>query len=87
VPLIVRENGFRFHFYSFEGNPLEPAHVHVAKAGADAKFWLEPDVSVSYDRGLSPAELRWALEFATVHRDEFIDAWKAFFARTDQGRV
>jgi Domain of unknown function (DUF4160) len=43
MPKVFSQSGFRFHFYSREGNPLEPLHVHVAKPGADAKFWLRPD--------------------------------------------
>ncbi len=40
MPVIFRENGFRFHFFSDEGDPLEPAHVHITKDGLNAKFWL-----------------------------------------------
>lgn len=35
MPVILRINGFRFFFYSNEGNPLEPAHIHVMKAGSE----------------------------------------------------
>jgi len=40
VPTILRENGYRIGFYSSE--PDEPVHVHVQKAGSEAKFWLAP---------------------------------------------
>ena len=39
MPVILRIDGFRFFFYSNEGNPLEPAHIHVMKSGSEAKFW------------------------------------------------
>lgn len=39
MPTILRIQGFRFFFYSNEGN--EPPHIHVEKAEASAKFWLE----------------------------------------------
>jgi hypothetical protein len=42
MPVIFREDGFRFFFYSNEGSPLEPIHVHVRKGEGDAKFWLSP---------------------------------------------
>lgn len=29
MPVILRVNGFRFFFYSNEGNPLEPAHIQT----------------------------------------------------------
>lgn len=51
LPTIFRYDGFRFFFYSNEGNPREPMHVHVAKGGYEAKFWLEPDVAVAANAG------------------------------------
>jgi Domain of unknown function (DUF4160) len=47
VPKVFEQDGYRFHFYSNEGDPREPIHVHVAKQGADAKFWLYPDVAIA----------------------------------------
>ncbi|WP_407864339.1 DUF4160 domain-containing protein [Phyllobacterium phragmitis] len=38
----ISVRGFPVHFFSNEGDPREPIHIHVAKAGADAKFWLYP---------------------------------------------
>ncbi|MEO6401177.1 MAG: DUF4160 domain-containing protein [Vicinamibacteria bacterium] len=40
MPSLLQVEGFRFFFYSSEGN--EPAHVHVERAEAEAKFWLDP---------------------------------------------
>ena len=42
MPKIFEINGYRFLFYSNEGNPLEPCHVHVAKGSSYAKVWIEP---------------------------------------------
>jgi hypothetical protein len=36
MPTILRVNGYQFYFYAEEGN--DPPHIHVAKAGDDAKF-------------------------------------------------
>jgi hypothetical protein len=47
MPVVLRRDGFRFFFYSNEGNPLEPPHVHVRRADAEAKFWLKPDVALA----------------------------------------
>ncbi|WP_248843036.1 DUF4160 domain-containing protein [Comamonas thiooxydans] len=30
MPVILRYQGFKLFFYSNEGNPLEPAHIHVS---------------------------------------------------------
>jgi hypothetical protein len=40
APTILLVKGYRIGFYSSE--PDEPAHVHVHKRGAEAKFWLGP---------------------------------------------
>lgn len=40
MPLVFRHKGFRFLFYSNEGDPREPPHIHAVKDGIDAKFWL-----------------------------------------------
>ena len=42
MPVVFRLDGFKFFFYSNEGDPREPPHIHVTKGGAKAKFWLRP---------------------------------------------
>ena len=51
MPVVFREQGFRFLFYSNEGTPREPVHIHVENGGVQAKFWLKPNVSLAYDDG------------------------------------
>jgi hypothetical protein len=58
-------------------------HIHVARAGADAKFWLTPDVRLARNRGLKAQELRLAQEIAKRRCPELIDAWNTFFAGSD----
>lgn len=83
MPVVFREGGFRFHFYSHEGDPREPVHVHVARPGGDAKLWLYPEVRVAYNRRLTPRELRAVQVIATVRREEIESAWNAHFAGSD----
>jgi hypothetical protein len=40
VPTVLRQNGYRFSFYSYDLG--EPIHVHVTKDGREAKIWLSP---------------------------------------------
>lgn len=47
MPKVFEWNGYRFHFFSNEGDPREPVHVHVTKAPATAKFWIRPEVGVA----------------------------------------
>ncbi len=55
MPTVLRKNGYRFHFYSHEAT--EPPHIHVEKAGKEAKFWLRP-VQLAHNDGFSISELR-----------------------------
>lgn len=41
MPTILRENGYRFYWYSNEG-VYKRIHIHVERAGSKAKFWLHP---------------------------------------------
>jgi paraquat-inducible protein B len=47
MPVILRLEGYSFLFYSNEGTPREPAHIHVRKARDEAKFWLFPIVALA----------------------------------------
>lgn len=71
-PTIFREGPFRFHFYTKEEDRM---HVHVRCAGREAKLWLEPDVVVCSNDGLSPRELARALAIARENVDEFAKTW------------
>lgn len=69
MPVIFREGGFRFFFYSNEGSPREPVHVHVEKDDIEAKFWLKPEVRVAYNDGYDARTLRELLEIAEANKD------------------
>jgi hypothetical protein len=40
MPTILRLDGYRFYFYSGEGN--EPPHIHIEFGDKLAKYWLDP---------------------------------------------
>lgn len=42
MTVVFRQSGFRFFFYSNEGDPREQVHVHVRKGDGLAKFWIAP---------------------------------------------
>ena len=79
MPAVFRERGFRFFFYSNEGSPREPVHVHVEKDDLEAKFWLEPDVRVAYNDGYNARILRQLQEIVEANRDRIERAWDEFF--------
>lgn len=79
MPVVFRYNGFRFHFYSDEGDPREPVHVHVARDGADAKFWLYPEVTVAYNRGYDARTQNMLSKIITERKQDIEDAWHEYF--------
>ena len=80
MPVILRFKGYVFFFYSNEGNPLEPAHIHVRNAESEAKFWLEPDISLARNDGFNSKELKEIFVIVETHRTQFTEAWYDYFS-------
>jgi hypothetical protein len=79
MPVVFRERGFRFFFYSNEGTPREPVHIHVEKDNVEAKFWLNPDVRVAYNDGYNARALRQLMAIVEGNRVRIERAWDEFF--------
>lgn len=79
MPVVFRYKGFRFFFYSNEGNPQEPLHVHVRGAGSEAKLWLHPQVRVAASRGFDSGTLHELVEAARANRELIERAWHDYF--------
>lgn len=79
MPTIFKIGSFRFFFYSNEGNPREPVHVHVERDETEAKFWLWPDVSLAYNDGFNAKTLRELIIIIEDRRDDIERAWNEFF--------
>ncbi len=79
MPLVFRWKGYRFHFYSNEGDPREPIHIHVNRGAEDAKFWLYPDVALAYNYGFKAKELAQLAEIIEARRAEIEEAWNDHF--------
>jgi hypothetical protein len=58
MPVVFRFNGIRFHFFSNEGDPLEPVHIHAQRAECLAKIWVHPEIQLADNYGFSASELR-----------------------------
>lgn len=78
--VVFRDGGYRYFFYSNEGSPREPAHIHVMGGGKDAKIWLEPDVAVADSYGFSSSELARILGVVASQRQRLLRAWHDHFA-------
>ncbi len=69
--------GYAFRFYSSDG--AEPAHVHVLKAGAEAKVWLVP-VTLAYSRRYNGPEVNRILALVQANRDTLLERWNEYFS-------
>jgi hypothetical protein len=78
VPVVLRVDGLRFYFYSHE--PNEPPHIHVDRAEATAKLWLEP-VALASNAGFSARELGLLLRMTRDRQKELLESWHGFFGR------
>ncbi|GGC56729.1 DUF4160 domain-containing protein [Marinobacter halophilus] len=80
MPVVFRYQGFKFFFYSNEGEPFEPAHIHVRSAGKEAKFWLTPEVALARNDGFDARTIRVLLEVTEQNRKCLEEAWHDYFA-------
>ena len=77
-PTIFREKGYRFYFLSNEENRI---HVHVTCDKGEAKFWLEPIVSLATYYGLNSKRLAEVQKIVEEHENEIIKAWQKHFSQ------
>ncbi|WP_295433664.1 MULTISPECIES: DUF4160 domain-containing protein [Chromatiaceae] len=80
MPVALRLDGIKFFFYTNEGRPREQAHVHVRSGGAEAKFWLLPQVQLARNDGFDARTLRQIAGMVGDHRELLEKAWNEHFA-------
>ena len=76
TPTVLRWKGYRFFFFSREE---ARSHVHVSCPDGEAKFWLEPTVSVAKNYGLSETQLSQLRKVVEDKRDEIRSSWQKHF--------
>jgi hypothetical protein len=80
MPVVLRRAGLRYYFFSNEGQPPEPAHVHIKGAGHDAKVWLDPEVSICDSYGFNPRQLSNIIRTVQENRELLLRAWHDHFS-------
>ena len=78
MPTVLREKGYRFFFFSREGQ--EPPHMHVDRAEDYAKFWLTP-VQLAENRGFLSRHLREIREIIEANRQMLLEKWNEHHRR------
>lgn len=77
MPTVLLLAGYRFFFYSLEGN--EPPHIHVERGDEVAKYWLSP-VELAESHGFRSHELKRVRAMVIEHRNTFLEAWHVHFS-------
>lgn len=77
-PTVFKAGGLRFYFFSREEQRM---HVHVQASSGEAKYWLDPDIELAENHGLSLRVLNRATRLLREHEDEVRRSWQEHFAR------
>ncbi|MDR1226551.1 MAG: DUF4160 domain-containing protein [Prevotellaceae bacterium] len=77
MPTLLILFGLRFYFYI---NDHEPIHIHVENGDGEAKFEIQSDIKLLYNRGLKPKDLRLAESIIEENKDNFIRQWEKIFS-------
>jgi hypothetical protein len=76
LPTVLRSGPYRFFFYSADRD--EPAHVHVEREEAEAKFWLDP-VSLENSDGFGRVEIGRIESLVAKNETGLLRAWHDYF--------
>lgn len=55
-------------------------HIHVHGQAGEAKFWIEPQITLARNYGLSDAELKIARTLIEEHEHDIRKAWNRHFS-------
>lgn len=79
MPVVLRHKGFKYFFFSNEGNPREPLHIHVRKGERIAKIWIDPSISVAESFKVTSKELKEILAVVQNQQDLIRRSWDEHF--------
>jgi len=79
MPTVLRVGPYSFKFYGSDMD--EPPHVHVERDRMNAKFWIDPLVTLENDRGFAPHELNVMRQLIEEHRLFLLEKWHEFFGQ------
>lgn len=76
MPTVLRLLGFRFFFYSEEGN--EPPHIHVEKGDGRGKYWTDP-VELVYMKDFTKQDKKRVDKIIRDNQKLINDTWNEYF--------
>ncbi|MBI1861705.1 MAG: DUF4160 domain-containing protein [Deltaproteobacteria bacterium] len=75
-PTVFRHKNYKFFFFSREETRM---HIHVLCPDGEAKFWMEPRISLASHQKLRPKQLKEIESIIQERSDEIRTAWKRHF--------
>lgn len=75
MPTLFILFGLRFYFYSEEHLPI---HIHVKNANGQAKFNVEPEIELVYNKGLKQKDLNLAEKIINENKEIIIARWNEY---------
>lgn len=76
MPTLLILFGLRFFFYTRDH---EPIHIHVKSSDGEAKFEIETEIVLVYNKGLKPKDLKLAESILEENKENWINEWKRVF--------
>ncbi len=77
MPTILRQDGFRFYFFSNENQ--EPPHVHIDKNNCTMKIWLH-DNTIACTIGYNTKEINKLIKITSKNNLLLERAWHEHFS-------
>lgn len=75
-PTVFRYKNYRFFFFSREETRM---HIHILSPDGEAKFWIEPMISLADYTGFSDRQLKELSKVVEEHGKEIEKSWKKHF--------
>ncbi len=75
-PTVFRYKNFRFFFFSREERKI---HIHVYCPDGEAKYWIEPEIKLANNYGLSAKLLNEIEQIIKDRSNEITIAWNQHF--------
>jgi hypothetical protein len=79
MPTVLVKNGWRFFFFSNEGN--EPMHIHVMKAEKYCKYFINEEnveLKMADFRKMNSKDMKEVKEIIYDNFNYIIESWKKF---------
>jgi len=87
LPEVFRKNGWRFFFYSNEGNePIhegnEPIHIHCKNSEKICKYFIDKEnkkIFLAFEKNLNKSDFNEVEKLINENIDLIIKKWNEFF--------